>query len=234
MYRGKRPFLIAMAICIVFGFCGCGGTKKVQSTLPEENQNTISEEIQNIKEEAAAYLSNHYPDTFSPKLYTPKNWAYEYESLIFTSQKYPDAQIEVRAYKNEDGDYRFKDNYFRSSMMADAVCYGEFLLQGTPGVVKVRFPYTIWSDDLGGANSFEGWKAQGTACVDIFVFSSTPLSAAMQREIVGKVKADRVYGSVQFVVTEDESLLCNKTLDDILNNQKEYVVAKKIYNVEPS
>lgn len=194
-----------------------------------KNKNTLAEEI---RAEALAYLNNCYSDTFTPKVYTSSNWAYEYESITFTSEKYPGTIVEVRVYKNDDGTYRFKDNYFRCYMMDSAINYGKALIVEENAVIKARFPNTIWSDELAGAQSFEEWREYGTACVDLFVITRNALPTDVQARIANKVADDKVYGSVVFIATSEENLLKDKTLDEILNNQSKFVVSKNDYYID--
>lgn len=220
MDRAKRLLLLLISIFIMIGVCGC---------METNNKDTLAEEI---KTEALAYLNNNYSDTFTAKVFSASNWAYEYESITFTSEKFPGAVVEVRVYKNDDGTYRFKDNYFHCYMNDGAVNYGKAIIEEENAVVKVRFPNTVWSDELAGAQSFEDWKAQGTACADIFVITQNALSKDAQTAIAGKVAKDKVLGSVVFIVTNDENLLQDKTLDDILNNQSKFVVSKNDYYID--
>lgn len=219
MNIAKRFLLLLITIIIMMGVCGCMETK---------NKDVLAEEI---RTEALAYLNNSYSDTFTAKVFTASNWAYEYESITFTSEKYPDAIVEVRVYKNDDGTYRFKDNYFHCYMNDSAVTYGKAIVAEENAVVKVRFPNTVWSDELAGTQSFEEWKTQGAACADIFVITQNALSGDAQAEIAGKVAKDKVLGSVVFIVTNDENLLQDKTLDEILNNQSKFVVSKNDYYI---
>ena len=216
----KRTLIVVITALLLIGVCGCAKTK---------NKETLAEEMQ---AEALAYLNDRYTDTFTPNVYTSSNWAYEYESITFTSGKYPRTSVEVRAYKNNDGTYRFKDNYFRCDMMDGAISYGKSLIEENPAVVKARFPNTVWSDELDGAISFEEWKAQGTACVDLFVITGYAFSTDVQEGIVSKAAEDKVCGSVVFIITDDENLLSGKTLDEILNNHNKFVVGKNTYTIE--
>lgn len=217
MNIAKRFLLLLITILIMIGVCGCMDTNK-KDTLAEE-----------IRTEALAYLNNNYSDTFTAKLFIASNWAYEYESITFTSQKYPDAVVEVRVYKNDDGTYRFKDNYYHCYMMDSAASYGKALLAEENAVVKVRFANTVWSDELNGARSFEEWVERESARADFFVITGNALSADEQIEIVGKIANDKVCGYVTFFVTTEENLLQDMSLDEILNQQSKFVVGENKY-----
>ncbi len=213
----KRLSLLLAVMIIMSAVCGCSGT---------ENKNIRAEKI---KVEALAYLNNSYSDRFTAKTYTSSNWAYEYESITFKSEKFPHATVEVRIYKNDDGTYSFKDNYYHCYMMDGAVNYGRTLLSEEKATVKVRFRNTVWSDELNGAQTFEEWIAEGTACAEFFVITGNELPTEVQTEMVSKMAEDKVFGTVVFFVTNDENLLEEKNLDEILNNQNKFVVNENKY-----
>lgn len=217
MKNFKVAICLMLIIATAIGACGC---------METNHKDTLAEEI---RTDALAYLNNNYSDTFTAKLFTSSNWAYEYESITFTSQKYPDAIVEVRVYRNDDGTYRFKDNYYHCYMMDSTVCYGKSLFAEENAVVKVRFANTVWSDKLNGARSFEEWVAQGSARADFFVITGNALSADEQTEIVEKIANDKVCGYVTFFVTAEENLLQDMSLDEILNQQSKFVAGENKY-----
>ncbi len=207
-----------LALILMSAFlCGCTGLN-----------NTRAEEM---RSEAMAYLDKNYSDTFTAKGYTSNNWAYDYESVTFKSDKFPGSVVEVRIYKNSDGTYRFKDNYYHCYMIDGAINYGKSLISQENAVVKVRFPNTVWSDELEGAVTFDEWKEHGTARADLFIITGNALSADLQTEIVNKMAEDKVFGSVSFFVTKDEDLLKDKPLDEILNNQREFILSENKYYI---
>lgn len=218
MNRAKR-FLLLIAALLITGACGCTETK--EAVYAEE-----------MRAEALAYLHNSYSDTFTAKVFAASNWAYEYESITFASEEFPEAVVEVRAYKNDDGTHRFKDNYYHCYMMDGAVDYVKSALPEADTTVKVRFPNTIWSDELADAETFAQWKEQGTACADIFVITKSAFSTQMQMEIAEKIAGDKVRGSVVFIATDEENLLRDKALSDILNNQSKFVVRNDTYRID--
>ena len=64
------------------------------------------------------------------------------------------------------------------------------------------------------------------------MITQNALSKDAQTAIAGKVAKDKVIGSVVFIVTNDENLLQDKTLDEILNNQSKFVVSKNDYYID--
>jgi len=208
--------LLALIIMSAF-LCGCTG---LNNTRPED-----------IRAEAMAYLDKNYSDKFTARTYTSDNWAYDYESVTFKSEKFPDSVVGVRIYKDDDGTYSFQDNYYHCYMLDSAVNYGKSLISQENAVVKVRFQNTVWSDELEGARTFDEWKEHGTARADFFIITGNALSDDLQAEIVNKMAEDKVFGSVWFFVTNDKELLKDKPLDEILNNQREFIVSESKYRI---
>ena len=210
-------YLLALFIVLLaVGVCGCKKEPYAEK----------------IRAEAESYLNEHYSDTFMPAVFIPGGWAYEFESITFSSEKYPEERVEVRVYQNDDGTYRFKDNYYHCYMMDSAVEYARAVLGEETAAVKVRFRNTVWSDELDGAETFEQWQARGTACAEFFVITRSTLAADAQLNIVEKIAEDQVSGMVMFLVTDDENLLRDKTLNEILNNQSKFVVGKDRYSID--
>lgn len=214
--RGLKRLAFLLIALLSIGVCGC---------MSGEDTN----QPERMKDMALAYLNEHYDDVFMPLSYFDGDWAYEYESITFTSEKFPDAIVEVRGYKNDNGSYRFKDNYYHCYMLDGAVSYGKELLAGENTVVKVRFANTVWSDELAGAQSFAEWQEQGTARVDFFMITGNALSADVQTGIVSKIADDKVCGYVTFIETEEDNLLQEIPLDEILNNHNKFVVSENDY-----
>lgn len=214
----KRVIPLFLVLALAIGLTACGsmtGNKEI----PAEK----------ICSEALAYLNSNYSDTFTANVYTPSSWAYEYESITFGSEKFPGVVVEVRVYKNDDGTYRFKDNYYHCYMLEEAVSYCRNILDLESAAVKIRFPHTIWSDELGDAKSFEEWVKLGTCNMEIFVITKNTLSDDIQAGLVNSVAAEKIIGSVTFMTTNDGNLLADRELDEILNNQREFVVRQNKY-----
>lgn len=218
----KKKIKIICLILVIFlnlGVCGCMiDNKKITA--------------ENMRDNALDYLNTNYDDTFAEKGYSSCNWAYDYSIVTFTSEKYDDAFVEVRAYKNQDGSYTFKDNYFHFYMQNDAELYfTEFLNEINPLTIKVRFPNTIWSDELDGAFSFNEWKAKGKCSIDVYFITQYEIETSIQKEVVNKIAFEKITGLVTFLSTDEINSLKNETLDDILNNQNDFIKSKKDYYI---
>lgn len=194
-----------------------------------ENKTNSSEEM---RDKALSYLNSKYDDNFTSKGYSSSNWAYEYSSITFVSEKYPESVVEVRAYKNDDGTYSFQDNYFKCFMYDEAVEYFESIVDGVdPLTVKVRFPSTIWSDELNNATSFNVWKSNGNCTVDVFFITQQELTDEEKNTVVHNIAGNSVSGTITFLTTSNSNNLVDQQLDDILNNQDSFIESKSEFYI---
>lgn len=216
MSSRKRALAALLAILATAGMSGCmlGGKRS---------------SAEQLRTQALEYLADRYSDAFTAIGYSSADWAYPYESIRFSCEKFPDAVVEVRACKNEDGNYLFKDNYYQCCMMDDAVAYCTDSAGLEQIHVKVRFSNAVWSDDLKDAQTFADWLSLGNCRLDVFVISSDALLPETQIAYVEQLASDRIAGSVSFITTDDRDLLAGKPLDEILNRQSEYVIEKTDY-----
>lgn len=214
----KKRLIALILIIVMIGISGCITNKK----LCREEE---------AKNEALKYLNANYSDTFKPKVYIGKNWSYDYETVTFTSEKYPDGIVEVIIEEKDDGKLKFSDNYYHYYMLDDAISYGESLVTDKDAIVKVRFFDAIISDELAGAKSFKEWVEQGAAWVEFFIITKNTLSKNDQEQIAYKVSSDKIYSYIYFITTDDENLLQDVTLDEIFNNQSKYIEEKHKYRI---
>lgn len=196
--------------------------------MSDNKQNSPEE----MRDKALNYLNSKYDDTFTSKSYSSSNWAYEYASITFNSEKYPDFVVEVRAYKNDDGTYSYQDNYFKCFMHDEAVVFFESMVNDVePLTVKVRFPGTIWSDELNKAVSFNEWVSNGNCTVDVFFITRQELADEDKDTVVHNIANNSISGTVTFLMTSDSNNLLDQQLDDILNAQSSYVESKSEYYI---
>ena len=214
-----RKFWIAIVLVVLcIGACGCmsDSTKDV---------------AEGTRDKAQAYLESKYDDTFTVKAFAAGGWAYPYDSVTFTSQKYSGAIVEVRGYQDENGETVFVDNYYRLDMMQDAVAYCKGMFNSGAISVRVRFPNSVWSDKLAGAETFTQWRGHGTCEMDIFVITAEALSESEQMTFSEAIAEDEIYGLITFFTTDDKELLVDCTLDDILNNQGKLIQSQSRYYI---
>ena len=189
--------------------------------------NNKQNSAEKMRDNALSYLNGKYDDSFTSKGYSSSNWAYEHSSITFISERYPDAVVEVRIYKNDDGTYSYQDNYFKCYMHNEAVAYFERIVDGVePLTVKVRFPSTVWSDELNNAASFDEWRTNGNCMVDVFFITQQELTDNEKDNVVNDVASSSISGTVTFCTTSSSDNLLDKQLDDILNNQSSCIESK--------
>lgn len=184
-----------------------------------------------MRDLASKYLQK-YDDTFTPKGYSSSSWAYEYSMVTFEAGKYPGSVVEVRAYKNDDGSYRFKDNYYKCYMSDEAIEFisNELVNYNAP-TIKIRFPNSIWSDEIEGCNTFSDWVSTGNCSLDMFVISQDLVSETDQEQIVNDITEKKISGTITFITTPDKNNLNDYSIDVILNNQKELISSKKEFHI---
>lgn len=216
MNNKKQFILLLIAILILTSVCGYIFGRY----LPARK----------MKIQALDYLNGLYEDSFKPLRYqTSSSEEGEYESVTFSSEEFPDSVVEVRAYKNGNGTFHFKDNYYHCYMMDDVICYGETLIDNQDVAVKARFLDELWSDDIGYAKSFDEWRENGKAVVEIILITRSYLPSDIQSNIVNRVADDHILGSITFIETYDKNLLADKTFDEIFHNSCYGISSEKQY-----
>lgn len=219
MARIKTHVIITAAIIILMlGVTGCMSNRL--------------NEAEALREKASNYLETQYQDHFRAINYSAKSWAYPYARIIFTSEHFANAEVEVRAYLNEDGSYRFVENYYQLSFYEDALRYLKGKIQEIePLTIKLRFPSDVWSDELGDASMFAEWLAAGNCEMDAFIITQTELSAKEQVTIVQSLTDDGLHGTVAFITTLERDALKDYPLSAILNDQKNLIETIQKYDL---
>lgn len=189
-------------------------------------------EAEALREKAASYLETQYQDHFSAISYSAKSWAYPYARIVFTSDLFSGAEVEVRAYLNEDGSYRFVENYYQLSFYEDALGYIKGKIREIePMTIKLRFPSDVWSDELGSASTFAEWLAAGNCELDAFVITQTELSTTEQVMIVQSLSDDGLRGTMVFITTSERDALRDYPLSTILNDQENLIETIQKYDL---
>lgn len=214
----KCTSLLLIIGIIMFGVCGC----------MTKNSGNTAEKMRDL---ALNYLCTKYDDTFIAKGYSDSNWAYDYAAVTFSCEKYEDEIVEVRVHKNEDGTYRYEDNYFKLAMKSDAEGYLKKIVQNDDTRIKIRFPGSVWPGDIDGAKTFEEWLNKGTCIVDVFVLSDEEMAKENKEDILSSIVNDKMCGSISFFVVKTIESVENISLDTLLNNQTEYVISKEEFHI---
>ncbi len=210
MKHMKKAICFIMIILIAIGSCGCVNNNKQNSA-----------EI--TKEKVLEYLNSKYDDAFEAQGYSSNSWAYNYSSVTFSSNRYNNAVFEVRVYKNDDDSLSFKDNYYHLYMYDDAVEYIKDIFNDGTAEIKIRFPGSVWSDELNEAKSFAEWKSFGNVAMDTFIITNAAVSDSAQKSLLDALVETKIKGTVSFITTAEQDLLVSSSLDDVLNNQSKLV-----------
>jgi hypothetical protein len=78
--------MIVFLVTIVLGVSGCMGN---------QNTNVNGNRAERLKEEALSYLNGLYDDSFRPVTFEGKSWAYNYDTLLFSSENYDGGTFHV-------------------------------------------------------------------------------------------------------------------------------------------
>ena len=197
----------------------------------EKEQKSAEEKL---RDRALEYLNKTYEDSFEPESYELGGWAYDWDTVRFIPKKYPEALVEVRVYRKEDGSYYFEDDYYNCYMYEEALeYYKDVFTKDVPVAVKMRFGGFILSDRLNGAKSFKEWRKVGEPCyAEVYYFTSVELTEDEQTNIVERIAGDKVAGRVTFFITNDENLLVERELEDIINYQEELTEMKTVFSID--
>jgi len=212
--------LLIIALCLLLGVCGC---------MSNVEQN-CAEEMQRL---ALDYLNNLYDDEFMPRSYSSSDWAYNYESVIFSSKKYDDSVV-VRIYE-DNGNYVFKDNYYELSMKAEAEQFFKDIAKNNGCMLetKVRF-ISLGSDDINAADPFSKYVEQGNCHLEVYFIANQSFGDAIINSILNDVCKAKVKGNMRFLVTDDSELLDEFSISEIVNEKSESVLEKKSYTINSS
>jgi hypothetical protein len=220
MKKRKFFFLLIVGLFIMTGIYGCGITAK---NRPER-----------MKDLALAYLEENYDDSFKPLGYFDGGWAYPYETVTFTSEKYGKA-VEVIIYDN-DGKYTFEDDYFQLYMQSDAISYFRALIKklGYTSEIKVRFESLKLPDSLERNASFAEYVASGKCDVEVYIITASEISERDRERFLAKLCENKIMGHFRFVVTSDEYLLASYDISGIVNEKEDTIMEKKSYSINSS
>lgn len=178
------------------------------------------------KELALEYLNNTYSE--EEDTFTFVNHQYDLfsgwnDSYIFKSEKY-NSNITVKI-SELDNEYQFKDDYYKMYMYKDAKLYFDNIASNLNNCeVKIRFEV----DYLNRYLTFEEYNKNSD--FDVFYITNYDVGEQQKQDILNKI-ANNNDGSVYFYVTNDKELLKNIDLDNILNNQKQYIKSKSKYYI---
>lgn len=208
-----------MIMTLAMGVCGC----------MKDNKSNGAEEAKRI---ALEYLNKNYDDTFTALGYTSNNWAYNYESIRFNSQRYDDA-IEVRIY-NENGDTTFKDDYFKLTMKTDAEDYFAAIASkyGYKTETKVNFAFFELPEGIDGNSKFSEYVSTGKCDIEVYYISNFAFDEYSVNSILNDVCNAKIMGYFRFIETNDNNLLAQYSIDEIVNEKSDSIISKQRYTID--
>lgn len=210
-----------MSLILIMGMCGC-------------MSNNNSNKAEKIKDKALEYLNNNYDDTFTALGYSDGDWAYDYSTVNFTSEKYSES-VEVRVYE-ENGTYSFTDDYFKLYMENDAVAYLKNIVSkyGKDNEVKVRFISPKLPDLLNTKATFSDYVASEKCNLEVYVISGSAFNESDITDILSALCDAKIMGNFRFLTTTDINLLSQYSISEIVNEKADTITEKKSYSINSS
>lgn len=221
MKKMKQLFLLLISLILMMGVCGC-------------MSNNDSNKAEKTKDIALEYLNENYDDTFTALGYSDGDWAYDYSVVNFTSEKYSKS-FEVRVYEI-DGNYSFKDDYFKLYMENDAVSYFKNTVNkyGKENEIKVRFISPELPDSLNAKATFSDYLASSKCNLEVYIISSSAFNESDINAILSDICNAKVMGNFRFTVTNDKNLLSAYSISEIVNEKADSIIEKKSYSINSS
>lgn len=215
--KGTIAMLLLLAL-MVAPLCGCMSENKTNKA-------------ERMKEIALEYLNENYDDNFSALGYSDGDWAYDYSTVKFTSDKYSEA-VEVKIYE-DNGNYAFKDNYFKLNMREDAENYFAALSSkyGYVAEVKVRFISSELPDTITNNANFAEYVTTEKCNVEVYFISNSDFAKSDIASILTDISAAKIMGNFRFAVTNDPDLLSQYSISEIVNEKAESVSKKESFTV---
>ena len=193
--------------------------------------NNNSNKADKIKNKALEYLNANYDDTFTALGYSDGDWAYDYSTVNFTSEKYSKS-VEVRVYE-ESGTYAFADDYFKLYMENDAVACLENIVgkYKKDSEIKVRFISSELPDSLNNKSTFSDYLASEKCNLEVYIISDSSFSESDITAMLSDICDAKIMGNIRFTVTKDKDLLSAYSISEIVNDKADSIMEKKSYSI---
>lgn len=145
----KSITIICMA-AVIFLLEGCQGRRQIM-----DNMNKSNAEAERIKEEALRYLGSRYDDDFTVTFLESAGFSMEYDRLIVLSDAYPGESFYVNRYV-EQGEERFRDNYFTLYMRQDAEQFFSVMAEAVKEetTVQVKLKLSVLPENMTEQSTF--------------------------------------------------------------------------------
>ena len=191
------------------------------------NKKTIEEK----KEMALNYLNEKYDDRFTAKGFESKSWAYDYDSIMFYSDKYSEI-VYVRLYEN-GGVVSFQDSYFAICMKDQANVFFANIAKdyGIQSATKVEF-INEYEMSENSADSFEHYVQSNSCEVEACYLSANEFSIDSITTFLAKVSSTNVSGIFRFFQVKDIALAESMSFSDIMNDKDSIICASRSFKVD--
>lgn len=218
MKRKRQLSLLLITLIIIIGVCGCMST----------NDTNRAEKIKDL---ALNYLNDKYDDTFKPQGYSNGDWAYEYSSVSFISEKYADS-VEVQVTKSGD-DYLFEDDYYKLTMKEETEKYFEKLVErnGYEVEVKVDFSGTEMPTDLDSNSTFTELTETGKCNIEVYFISLSVFTDDSITAVMNDIANAHIMGHFRFIQTDDSNLLAEYSISEIVDEKSGAILNKQSYSI---
>lgn len=218
MKKYKQLFLLLISLILIMGVCGCMSNNK-------------SNKAEETKDKALEYLNANYEDAFKALGYSDGDWAYDYSTVNFASEKYSES-VEVRVYE-ENGTYSFTDDYFKLYMENDAVTYFKNIVSkfGKECEIKVRFTSPELPASLNTKATFFDYVASAKCNLEVYIISGSAFDESNITAILTEICDAKIMGNFRFTVTNDKELLSAYSISEIINDKADGVIEKKSYSI---
>lgn len=193
--------------------------------------NNNSNKADKIKDKALEYLNANYEDTFTALGYSDGDWAYDYSTVNFTSEKYSKS-VEVRVYE-ESGTYAFTDDYFKLYMENDAVAYLKNIANKyeKDNEIKVRFISPELPDSLNNKSTFSDYVASEKCNLEVYIISASSFNQSDIASMLSDICGAKIMGNIRFTVTNDKDLLSAYSISEIVNVKADSIIEKNSYSI---
>lgn len=213
----KICLIFLLGLLIMIGVNGCMLENKAQLA-----------EI--TKEKALKYLNENYDDNFKPVSFSARNWARNYESIYFLSEKFENRGVEVRLFENGE----ISDNYFKLYMENDAIKYFADMVNkyDSNAIVKVIFSSEMFPSSLKKGMNFSTYISSGQAELSLYFIFNEDIPKSEKYSITSDVALNKIFGSCWFLQSDNIDNLRSQTVDEIFSDESNIVHRTQIYYID--
>ena len=213
----KICLMFLLGLLIMIGVNGCMLENKAQLA-------------ETCKEKALKYLNENYDDDFNPVSFSAKNWARNYESMYFASEKFGNRSVEVRFFENGE----ISDNYFKLYMENDAIKYFTDVINqyDSNAIVKVIFSSEIFPMSLKKGIDFSTYISSGQAELSLYFIFNKDIPKSEKYSITSNVALNKIFGSCWFLQSSNIDKLRSQTVDEMFSDESDVVHRTQIYYID--